>query len=255
MDTNFTALLESAVTEPGIISAAYTAFHNYSLGNMMLAYGQCQERNIPLGPLATFPGWKDKGRFVKKGEKALMLCMPVTVKTGEKTEAGEEERFTRFVFKNNWFVLAQTDGAELETPAPAGWEKTMALAALDITEIPFDLIDGNTLGYAKDRTVAINPVNTRPYATLFHELAHILLGHTAERQMADGERTTRDIREVEAEAVALLCSAALELPGADESRGYIQHWNRSGEPITEKMAQKIFKVADQIIKAGTKEAK
>ena len=29
----FADLLRSAVTEPGIISTAYTAFHNYSIGN------------------------------------------------------------------------------------------------------------------------------------------------------------------------------------------------------------------------------
>jgi hypothetical protein len=34
---SFSDLLKSAVTEPGTISAAYTAFHNYSLGNQLLA--------------------------------------------------------------------------------------------------------------------------------------------------------------------------------------------------------------------------
>jgi hypothetical protein len=29
----FSALLETAVTEPGILSSAYRAFHNYSFGN------------------------------------------------------------------------------------------------------------------------------------------------------------------------------------------------------------------------------
>ena len=45
------------------------------------------------------------------------------------------------------------------------------------------------------------------------------------------------------------------LPGAEHSRGYIQHWNaqRSAEPISERSAQRIFKTADQILKAGTTE--
>jgi hypothetical protein len=58
------------------------------------------------------------------------------------------------------------------------------------------------------------------------------------------------LREVEAESVAMLVGAALGLPGVEESRGYIQHWNASGQEIPEASARKIFKVADQILKAG-----
>jgi len=45
---------------------------------------------------------------------------------------------------------------------------------------------------------------------------------------------------------------ALGLPGAEHCRGYIQHWNarRGAEPIPERSAQRIFKAADQILKAG-----
>ena len=34
----------------------------------------------------------------------------------------------------------------------------------------------------------------------------------------------RNLRECEAESVALLCCAALDLPGVAECRGYIQLW-------------------------------
>jgi hypothetical protein len=58
------------------------------------------------------------------------------------------------------------------------------------------------------------------------------------------------LREVEAEAVALLCCDALNLPGTEYCRGYIQHWNRESRPIPEKSAQRILRVADQVLKAG-----
>src|SRR5439155_23976619 len=92
-----------------------------------------------------------------------------------------------------------------------------------------------------------------------HELAHIVLGHTAEAEagLSDSDDITpRSLREVEAEAVGLVCLEALGLPGADLSRGYIQHWNdrRGAEPIPERSAQRIFKAADQILKAGTADA-
>ena len=76
----------------------------------------------------------------------------------------------------------------------------------------------------------INPVNPLPHKTRFHELAHVLLGHTAEGEQADSERTPRNLRECEAEAVALLCCAALDLPGVEECRGYIQAWWGAGQP-------------------------
>jgi len=41
---------------------------------------QAQKRNIVLGPIASFNRWKEVGRHVKRGEKAIELCMPVTVK-------------------------------------------------------------------------------------------------------------------------------------------------------------------------------
>ena len=38
----------------------------------------------------------------------------------------------------------------------------------------------------------------------------------------------------------MLCCAALELPGVECSRGYIQHWHGQGNPIPEKSAQRIL---------------
>ena len=88
---NFTILLEDAVNKPGSIMQAYSAFHNYSLGNQLLALFECHARGIEPGPINTFLGWKDLGRHVKKGEKAITLCMPVTVKRRESDDNGEEQ--------------------------------------------------------------------------------------------------------------------------------------------------------------------
>jgi antirestriction protein ArdC len=248
---SFADLLNQAVTEPGITSSAYRQFHSYSIGNQLLAWAQCLERRLQPGPLATYPRWKELGRYVRKGEKALTLCMPVTVKRkAEQAETDEAEVFTRFVYRPNWFTLAQTDGQPLaEQPMPA-WNKDQALTALDIREMPFDHLDGNCLGFARERSIAINPVNPMPHKTTFHELGHVLLGHTSEGSQTDSELTPRNLRECEAEAVALLCCAALDLPGVEFSRGYIQSWWGAGNPIPERSAQRILKAADQILKAG-----
>jgi antirestriction protein ArdC len=247
---DFAAMLATVTTEPGTLSAAYTRFHAYSLGNMLLAYGQLTTRGIPLGPIASFHAWKDLGRFVKKGEKAIQLCMPITCKRRQETPDDEPETFTRFVYKRHWFALAQTDGQPYEAPAPPTWDKARALAALGITEEPFEHLDGNCQGYARARTIAISPIAAHPWKTTLHELAHVVIGHTTEAELRDDERTPRDIRELEAEATAMLCCAALGLPGIDESRAYIQHWYGAGQPVPESSARKIFKAADAILRAG-----
>lgn len=249
----FSELLKQAVNEPGILSAAYRQFHTYSIGNQLLAWGQCLARDMPPGPMATYPKWRELGRHVRKGEKAITLCMPVTVKRTSQADDGNDETevFTRFVYKPHWFILAQTDGADVPPAPMPSWDRARALAALNVAEVPFDATDGNVLGFARGRAIAVSPINPMPHKTTFHELAHVLLGHTVEGEQADGEHTPRNLRECEAEAVALLCCAALDLPGVEHCRGYIQSWWGQGNPIPERSAQRVLKVADQILKAGT----
>lgn len=254
----WSALLVEAVNKPGLILEAYSAFHNYSLGNQLLALVQCRMRGLQPGPINTFPKWKDLGRYVKRGERALMLCMPITCKRHEDIgddDSNTEGTFTSFVYKARWFVLSQTDGEELAPTIIPDWDAEQALINLGIERVAFDTPDGNCQGYARDRKIAINPVAQLPHKTLFHEAAHVVLGHTAEGNFSDGEMTPRSLREVEAESVALLCCESLAQEGADYCRGYIQNWLYRGigfdsNAIPDKSAQKIFRAADQVIRAG-----
>ena len=247
-------LLVEAVNQPGKIMSAYSAFHNYSIGNALLALSQCLQRNLTPGPLNTYRGWQELGRFVKKGEQALTLCMPVTVKKkrlSPETTLEEEHALTYFVFRPNWFVLGQTGGdASYSIPTP-GFELDAALRNLEIRRLEFDLIDGNVQGFAQDRGIAINPVAQLLYKTTFHELAHVVLGHIQQTTtMVDLDSSPRCMREVEAESVALICCEALGLPGAECCRGYIQHWLCDEREIPTRSAQKIFAAATAILKAG-----
>ena len=255
----WSALLVEAVNKPGLIMKAYNAFWNYSVGNQILALVQCQLRGIQPGPINTFPKWQTLGRVVKRGERALTLCMPLTRKrrndeSDESGEPTEEQVFTTFVHKARWFVVSQTYGNELGPITIPEWEAERALKTLSIERITFDKTDGNLQGFARGSQIAINPVAQLPHKTLFHEMAHVIL-HTSEGDFTDTEQTPRNIREVEAEAVALLCCEALGLEGADYARGYIQNWlyeaiGFNAEAIPEKSAQKIFRAADQILRAG-----
>jgi hypothetical protein len=193
---------------------------------------------------------------VRRGEKAITLCRPVTARRTTTADDGTEETAaaTWFVYRPQWFVMAQTEGKAVPEPVTPTWDKDRAVATLHIQEIPFDLLDGNCLGFARQRSIAVNPVNPMPHKTRFHELAHVVLGHTSDGTMNDGELTPRNLREVEAESVALVCLAALGLPGVEFSRGYIQSWWGQGNPIPEKSAQRILKVADQILRAGREQS-
>ena len=270
-ETTWFDLLRDAVSTPGKLLEAYTAFHNFSVGNSLLALFQCYERQITPGPLNTYKGWKQLGRQVRKGEKAIVLCMPLAYKkrlrqdSQDAEESGSNQRAHdkkevcdeviryRFALRPYWFVLGQTDSETEFTPSIPGFDLATALRELRIQQVDFASTDGNAQGYASERSIAINPLAQLPHKTIFHELGHIVLGHTEEGRLVDSDLTPRNIREVEAESVALICCEVLQLDGAEYARGYIQNWI-SGEPISDRSAQRIFSAASAILKAGRGES-
>ena len=72
-----------------------------------------------------------------------MLCQPVTIKRTREQETDSEgtDVYTRFVYRPTWFVLAQTEGADLPPVSMPSWNKDEALAALDVAQVPFDATD------------------------------------------------------------------------------------------------------------------
>jgi hypothetical protein len=147
-------------------------------------------------------------------------------------------------------VLAQTEGEDTDTPPIPGFDIDTALRSLSITRTAFDEMNGNIQGFANARKIAVNPLAALPHKTTFHEIAHIVLGHTASEKLVDSELTARPIREVEGESVALICCETLGLDGADFCRGYIQHWLKTEKEIPSQSAARIFAAATSILKAG-----
>jgi antirestriction protein ArdC len=262
---DWATLFESILSQPGRLGEHYHLFHRYSLGNQALAMAQMLDRNIPIGPISSFNGWKKLGRKVKKGEKAIGLWMPVIKKeTREDDEGDEDKEVTKmfFIMKNNWFALAQTEPVDPENPGTVpdpktpDWDRDLALQNLGLTEVPFESVEGNCQGYAMPNVgaVAVSPIAAFPEKTLFHEMAHCIL-HSKEALAAfvDDGNISYNIQEAEAESVAFLCCATLGLPGLDEARGYVQHYLRSSTQRAEfaKKAGRVFAAADKILKAGS----
>ena len=141
-------------------------------------------------------------------------------------------------------------GPDVEWPELPEWDVQRALAALDITQVPYAMIDGNCQGYSFERNVAVSPVAMFGLKTLFHEIGHVMLGHTTD--CADGESPcSRGVQEFGAEAVAYLLAHELELSewAPEESRAYIQHW-LGDEQVTDSHIRAVFTAVDKILRAG-----
>lgn len=252
----FAELLRECLSEPGAIHAAYSAFHNFSLGNQLSALIQCRVRGIMPGPLASYGAWIKRGRQVRKGEKALWLWMPLSIRAKQAADqAGDPDpdkpgMVTIFVQKPRWFVLSQTDGADYTPPPPPDWDGDKACAALGVQRVGFSDTRGNVMGYANGHgEVAVSPLAFDPTKTLAHELAHVVLGHVKRDPDAPDSRA---LAEVEAEAAAYIVGAILGLQSAAFSRGYVQHWlAKSGKlDMPEASAKRVFSAAQKILAAG-----
>jgi hypothetical protein len=149
--------------------------------------------------------------------------------------AEKRERVARLIgFKvvRAVFPLSATDGPELPPQPTPGWDLRTALNKLGITEVPFGQINGNIQGVSHGTEFSINPVAVNRNKTVFHELGHIILGHTLPHHFEE-YRAHRGVYEFQAEATAYLVMNELELMDeetASHSRGYISHWMHGERP-------------------------
>lgn len=245
-EVDWTALLTQALTLPGTLGTTYCRFYRYSFLNQLLLLAQGVTE-----PCASFNAWKKLGRIPVPGG-GRYVRHPAPVKKTDK-ETGEETTFTRFYLRRSAFPYSNTVGPEIEWPELPEWDWHRALSALDIEQVPFALIDGNTQGYSYDRKVAVSPVAVYPVKTGFHELAHVALGHTTSEagDLAEGEQLCRGVEEFQAETVAYLLAHETGLTqwAPEESRAYIQGW-LGNEEVTDAHIRAVFTTTDKILTAG-----
>jgi antirestriction protein ArdC len=202
-------------------------FHRYSLGNVLLIMAQKPEASHVAG----FQSWKSLGRFVKPGEKGIAILAPMMFK-GERHDSSdssppskdEDDRYLRFRVVHV-FDIAQTDGEPLPEFAqvsgdPGDYsERLKGLVRQMNIELDYSDQLGGAFGVSKGGAIVLKTGldPAQEFTTLVHELAHEILHHGNNR-----EGTTKQSRELQAEAVAYVVAEAVGLSTGTASSDYIQ---------------------------------
>jgi len=234
-------LVDTILTKPeelekiiNVQLASRQGFHQYTLNNIALANWQLWSRTgETIELLAPYSKWQkiklQDGtkihRHVKKGETALRILAPYTFTVKEENADGEEVERTVLKFKSvPVFDLSQTEGDPFEVDFTSGKFNFTLDEITSRTKIPFHLSNKEiTRGYTNGEAIWVSKhisVN-RQICTFFHELAHYLLHFNADREEFD-----TPTKELEAEAVAYLCSSYIGIENK-ESPAYIRNWTKS----------------------------
>src|SRR3954452_9214061 len=111
------ALLSTDGWQRWIKVRASNGLPRYSLGNQMLISIECHHRGITPTYVAGFRAFLDLNRCVRKGEKAIRILAPVTVK--QRDEHGENTGEKKVVFRTvPVFDVSMTDPLPGKQPVP-----------------------------------------------------------------------------------------------------------------------------------------
>jgi antirestriction protein ArdC len=233
--------------------AMLSKFHDYSFRNCLLIAIQRPDATYVAG----FNRWKDLGRFVRKGEKGIAILAPLIYRKrpdDERAEQATEDETARALrgFKVvHVFDVSQTEGKELaKFAAPQGdpGERLAQLEAIvqhqGIT-LTYDVIPGGAFGISRGGEITVRPdlSPAKTFSVLVHEVAHELL-HKGERK----KETSRNIKELEAEAVAFVVCKAMGLDPGTSSSDYIQLYAGDKEMLMQSLDY-IQKTASSILAA------
>lgn len=246
-------------------------FPRYSVNNIMLIMMQRPDAQL----CQSFTGWKQMGRYVKKGEKGISILAPAPYKIErEQTKLDEKGRpvfdadgepvkekveVTIRAFKVvKTFDLSQTDGKELPTIGPSelvgnieGYPKLLqALQEISPVPVSFELIDGDAKGFyhLEDKKIVVQDgmSEVQTIKTLLHEMAHQKL-HDKDN-VPEAKDISRNGKEVEAESVAYVVCQHYGINTSDYSFSYVAGWSEGKEtPELKASLDKIRQTASEFI--------
>ena len=226
---------------------AMARFHNYSFGNIMLI-----ARQRPTATrVAGIRTWNLLGRFVKRGEKGIVILAPMVghrkqtkdaVATEIQTSNAADERKREpqlYGFRAVYvFDVNQTDGKQLpvltEVHGDVSGYRERLIEYVESRNIKLNysekIAPAKGMSYGGRITLLTGMEPAEEFSTLVHETAHEML-HKAERRTL----TTKEVRETEAEAVAFVVCQSLGLETGTASTDYIQLWNGSAKLLQESL--------------------
>lgn len=246
-------------------------FPRYSVNNSLLIMMQKPDAQL----CQSFTGWKQMGRYVKKGEKGISILAPAPYKIErEQTKLDEKGRpvfdadgepvkekveVTIRAFKVvKTFDLSQTDGKELPTIGPSelvgnieGYPKLLqALQEISPVPVSFELIDGDAKGFyhLEDKKIVVQDgmSEVQTIKTLLHEMAHQKL-HDKDN-VPEAKDISRNGKEVEAESVAYVVCQHYGINTSDYSFSYVAGWSEGKEtPELKASLDKIRQTASEFI--------
>ncbi len=218
-----------------------SSFHAYSFGNCMMIAKQCPRATHVAG----FKAWKKLGRQVLKGQKGICILAPLIGKKEDKEES------TVFGFRAvHVFDVSQTEGDELPDLAHIGGnpgeklEKLHNLVAARGIVLAYEDDLGGAEGVSKGGAICLlkglSPAVE--FSTLAHEIAHELMHCKKDRI-----KMSKEVKELEAEAVAYVVAKAAGLRNAlNQSSDYIQLYSGDKEQLLFSL-ERIQKTASLII--------
>ena len=227
-------------------------FHRYSLHNALLIALQKSHASHVAG----FRTWNQLGRFVKKGEKGILILAPIVRREPENSDSNDDEKEPSRIagFRAAYvFDVSQTAGQELpqigvvhgDPREYADRLRTFAAAQSIAIEYSENIAPARGTSYGGRIALLPGQSSAEEFSTLVHELAHELLHRDGRR-----EQTSRRVRETEAEATAFVVCDAIGLEAGSAASDYIQLWNGDKDTLTNSLTY-IQKAASQMLAALT----
>lgn len=233
--------------------ATLARFHHYSFGNVMLIAMQKPDATHVAG----YRTWQKIGRFVKKGEKGIVIIAPMVLRKKDEGEARTltpDKSATMLRFRAVYvFDVSQTDGEPLPTIARVQGDPSEHLNTLKahIAKLGIELVYADNLGGAEGLSskgkisIRTGLPAAEHFSVLVHELAHEMMHGTEERKLL-----SKTARETEAEAVAFVVTQAIGLETGTAASDYIQLYDGDTKTLAASL-DRIQHAAADIIAAIT----
>lgn len=249
-----------------------SAFHHYSVNNLMLIMIQCPGATRVAG----YRKWQELGRQVRKGEKSIRILEGrevITTRTkddNDATEVSEQDVKTyarRVFFPCSVFDISQTDLIDPDAEDNSTlahhltgqdelgiFQRTRDYLVGQGWRVTRRPLSGGINGYtstgsenensAREIVIDSSLCSAQAAKTILHEAAHALL-HT--NLDAHEYANHRGIFETEAESVAYIVAAALGADTTAYSIGYIAGWSHADPELIKTTAANVLKAARTLL--------